>query len=348
MIRTGKGNLLLADVDALVNTVNTVGVAGKGIALQFRQAYPENFRAYAKAAKAHEVQPGKMHVYETGGFQPRFIINFPTKRHWRGASRIGDIEAGLADLVATIERLGITSIAIPPLGCGNGGLSWTDVRPLIAAALEPLDVDVVVFAPEGAPAADSMPVATQRPNMTPARAVMLLLMDQYRDLEEYRLSALEVQKLAYFMQECGERMRLSFEKAQFGPYAENLNHVLRIMDGHFIRGYGDRSQQPMMRVLPGVVEEAREALIGDAETRARLDQVAALIEDWDTPYGLELLSTVHWALTHTDPAVGTLAALNEFVSRWTRRKADLFQPAQIERAARHLADHNFVSLPSGV
>lgn len=345
MIRNGVGNLLLADVDALVNTVNTVGVAGKGIALQFRQAYPENFKAYAKAAKNHEVQPGSMHVYETGGFQPRFIINFPTKRHWRGPSRIADIEAGLTDLVATIRKLGITSIAVPPLGCGNGGLNWSDVRLMIESVLGQLDIDVVLFAPEGAPSADSMPVATARPSMTPGRAVMLLLMDQYRDLEEYRLSALEVQKLAYFMQECGERMRLNYVKATYGPYAENLNHVLRIMDGHFIRGYGDRSQQPMMRVLPGVADEAREALSGNDETRARLATVAELIEDWDTPYGLELLSTVHWALTRSEPQVQTLPALNEFVSSWTSRKADLFQPAQIERAARHLANHGLVTFP---
>ncbi|MGH9566139.1 MAG: type II toxin-antitoxin system antitoxin DNA ADP-ribosyl glycohydrolase DarG, partial [Candidatus Angelobacter sp.] len=217
MIRHTTGNLLTADVDALVNTVNTVGVAGKGIALQFRQAYPDNFKAYTKAAKNGGITPGRMYVYATGRLQPRYIINFPTKRHWRGASKISDIVSGLEDLAETIKQFAITSIAVPPLGCGNGGLSWSDVRPLIVGALGEQDVDVLLFAPEGAPLADSMPVATERPKMTLGRAVMLLLMDQYRDIDEYRLTALEAQKLAYFMQEGGESLRLNFTKAQFGP-----------------------------------------------------------------------------------------------------------------------------------
>jgi hypothetical protein len=218
------------------------------------------------------------------------------------------------------------------------------VRPLIVDALSELDAEVRLYGPEGAPSADSMPVATERPKMTPGRAVMLLLMDQYRDIEEYRLSALEVQKLAYFMQEGGEPLRLGFVKAQFGPYAENLNHVLRVMDGHFIRGYGDRSRQPMMRVLPDAVDEAREVLNDSPETRDRLTRVASLLEDWDTPYGLELLSTVHWALTRAEPPVRDLDELTEYVSSWTPRKADLFKRSQIERAARHLEASGFVQL----
>lgn len=348
MIRHTTGNLLTADADALVNTVNTAGVAGKGIALQFRQAYPDNFKAYSKAAKNNEVVPGRMYVYATSRLQPRYIINFPTKRHWRGASKISDIVSGLKDLAATIQRLGITSIAVPPLGCGNGGLSWAEVRPLIVHALGELNVEVLLFAPEGAPSAESMPVATERPKMTLGRAVMLLLMDQYRDIDEYRLSALEAQKLAYFMQEGGEPLRLDFTKARFGPYAENLNHVLRVMDGHFIRGYGDRSRQPMMRLLPGVADEARHALKNNTETRERLARVASLLEDWDTPYGLELLSTVHWALTHVEPPVRDLDALVEYVSNWTPRKADLFKASQIERAARHLETFGFARLPAPV
>lgn len=347
MIQDSSGNLLTADVDALVNTVNTVGVAGKGIALQFRQAYPENFKVYSKAAKSDEVVPGRMHVFDTGHLRPRYIINFPTKRHWRGRSRVDDIVAGLADLVKTIEELSIKSIAVPPLGCGNGGLNWTDVKPLIVDALGELDVDVLLFGPDGAPEAESMPVATKRPSMTPGRAVMLLLMDQYKDEEEFRLSALEAQKLAYFMQEGGEPLKLTFAKAQYGPYAENLNHVLRVMDGHFIRGYGDRSRQPMMRVLPGAAKEAKDLLSRNPETLERLSRVGALIEDWDTPFGLELLATVHWALKQETGPSESFNALAEYVSQWTARKADLFKPSQVERAAQHLASFGFAQLPAG-
>ncbi|HPO08475.1 MAG TPA: macro domain-containing protein, partial [bacterium] len=153
MIEILRGNLLDADVEALVNTVNTVGVMGKGIALQFRQAFPENFDAYKRACDRKEVEPGKMFVYNTDSLlNPRFIINFPTKRHWRGRSRMQDIEEGLRDLVRVIESNHIRSIALPPLGCGNGGLNWDEVRDRIQKALEDLgDVRILLFEPVGAP-----------------------------------------------------------------------------------------------------------------------------------------------------------------------------------------------------
>lgn len=150
MIEITQGNLLEAPTEALVNTVNTVGVMGKGIALQFKQAYPEMFRAYKIACKANEVKLGKAHVFDMGGLAsgPRWIINFPTKGHWHAGSRKSDIESGLLDLVDTIKRLNIHSIAVPPLGCGLGGLDWTDIRPLIESTLGRLtDVRVLVFAP---------------------------------------------------------------------------------------------------------------------------------------------------------------------------------------------------------
>ncbi len=150
MVEIFHGNLLEAPVEALVNTVNTVGVMGKGIALEFRQAFPTMFRAYEKACKTGEVRLGKMHVFDLGGLTggPRWIINFPTKEHWRERSRLENIEAGLKDLVMTIRRLGIHSIAVPPLGCGNGGLDWHDVRPRIEAGLANVpEVRVLLFAP---------------------------------------------------------------------------------------------------------------------------------------------------------------------------------------------------------
>lgn len=149
MIEFKQGNLLEENAEALVNTVNCVGVMGKGIALQFKQAYPENFRQYEKACKAGEVQPGRMFTVATGNlFNPRYIINFPTKRHWKNNSKIEDIKSGLVALVQEVPSLGITSIAIPPLGCGNGGLNWADVKPLIVSAFAQLpEVRVIIFAP---------------------------------------------------------------------------------------------------------------------------------------------------------------------------------------------------------
>jgi O-acetyl-ADP-ribose deacetylase (regulator of RNase III) len=144
-----RGNILCADVDAMVNAVNCVGVMGRGLAAQFKRAYPANFTSYELACKRGEVIPGKMHVFATGQLtNPRYIVNFPTKRHWRDNSRIEDIEAGLTALVSEVKARGIRSIAIPPLGCGLGGLDWNDVRPLIEQACARMpDVRMRVFEP---------------------------------------------------------------------------------------------------------------------------------------------------------------------------------------------------------
>lgn len=178
--------------DALVNTVNTVGVMGKGVALQFRQAFPENYEYYRNACLRSQVQPGKMLIYSRNRLDnPRFIINFPTKRHWKGKSKLNDIDAGLAALVRDIRDLGIQSIAIPPLGCGNGGLDWAIVRPRIIKALEAVpEVHVLLYEPRGAPVPDQMRVATKRPNMTPSRAALVSLMVNY-GIPGYCLSLLE-------------------------------------------------------------------------------------------------------------------------------------------------------------
>ncbi len=147
MLELKQGNLLEEDAEALVNAVNCVGVMGKGIALQFKQTFPENFQQYKKACDAKEVQPGRMFTVPTGKlFNPKYIINFPTKRHWREKSKIEDIQTGLKALVAEVQQLDINSIAIPALGCGNGGLDWLEVKPLIESAFVELpEVKAIVF-----------------------------------------------------------------------------------------------------------------------------------------------------------------------------------------------------------
>ncbi len=149
MIRFTQGNLLDADAEALVNTVNTVGVMGKGVALMFKEAYPENFKAYEDACRSEQVQIGKMFVTERREmFGPKWIVNFPTKVHWRFPSKIEWIVHGLEDLKRVMKERGIKSVALPALGAGNGGLAWKDVRPKIEAALGELSgVDVIVYEP---------------------------------------------------------------------------------------------------------------------------------------------------------------------------------------------------------
>ena len=286
-----------ADAEALVNTVNCVGVMGRGIALQFKQAYPENYRAYEKACAAAEVRPGAMFIFPTGLMvNPRYVINFPTKRHWKGKSRMADIDAGLEALIQDVRRLGIRSIAVPPLGCGNGGLDWAEVEPRITAAFAGLpDVKVLLYGPQRAPKAETMPVAAAVPEkMTRARALFVKLIECGTSLPGYRLTLLEIQKLAYFLQEAGEPLRLNFVKHIYGPYAENLNHVLQRIEGHFIRGYGDRSHGAQIDLLPDAASKAESILAGDPEAVARLERVSRLIDRFETPYGMELLATTHW------------------------------------------------------
>ncbi len=340
MVEEVKGNLLRAEAEALVNTVNCVGFMGKGIALQFKKAFPENYDAYQRACKDEKVQPGRMFIHETGMMlNPRYIINFPTKRHWRGASRMRDIDEGLTSLVEEVRHLGIQSIAVPPLGCGNGGLDWNVVRPKIIAAFDRLpDVKVLLYGPHGAPDPKTMPVRTGRPKMTQARALFVKLMEQYSRLS-YRLTLLEIQKLAYFLQESGEPLRLRYEAGHYGPYAANLVKVLEVTEGHFTRGYGD-SQKPDVEIdlLPGAADEADKFLEGQLSSKDRLERVAEIIEGFETPYGLELLSSVHWVARHSRPVANSLESATTTIRSWNDRKKRLFRPEHIRLAWKHLSE----------
>ncbi len=343
MFEITSGNLLEADAEALVNTVNTVGVMGKGIALQFKQAFPDNFNAYQKATKRQQIIPGKMFVFETGRLtNPRIIINFPTKRHWRGKARLEDIKAGLQDMEQVIRQYHIRTIAIPPLGCGNGGLNWGEVLPLILKSLgKAPDVHAWVFAPTGSPDAEKMPVSTRRPQLTLGRAALIELIDHYA-LPGYRLTQLEIQKLAYFLQAAGEPLRLDFKKQQYGPYAENLHFVLQTLEGHYLRGYGARSGGSHIYLLTGVEEEAQAFLTQYPETQRHLKQVLQLIKGFETPYGMELLATVHW-LSQENPGkeFNQASAVQGFKS-WNKRKREHFREEHIHIAWRRLKELEWI------
>ena len=323
MIEYKTGDILTEDAEALVNTVNCVGVMGRGIALQFKRAFPENFKAYAAHCKRNEIQPGKMFIFETGEMiSPRFIVNFPTKRHWRGKSRIEDIESGLGSLADEIRSRGIRSIAIPPLGSGLGGLNWSDVRSRMQEALSGLDdVRIVIFEPGGGPADGRPNRSKDVPNMTPGRAALVGLLYQYlAGLLDPFVTLLEAHKLMYFMQVAGEPLSLKFKKGRYGPYAENLRHVLNAIEGHLVSGYSDGGDKPgkELTLIPGAVRDAREFLSSEQATQARFDRVADLVEGFESPYGLELLSTVHW-ICSVDGAQG----INEVVRQtyaWNTRK----------------------------
>jgi O-acetyl-ADP-ribose deacetylase (regulator of RNase III) len=343
MIKYKTGDILAEDAEALVNTVNCVGIMGRGIALQFKNAFPENFRAYERACRRGEVQPGRMFVFETHALtNPRFIINFPTKRHWRGKSRLEDIDSGLAALVEEIRTRGIRSIAIPPLGSGLGGLNWPQVRRRIEAALRGLDdLKIVVYEPGGSPDAHTMSSAV--PKMTPGRAALVGLIDRYlRGLLDPFVTLLEVHKLMYFMQEAGQVLKLDYVQAPYGPYAENLRHVLQTIEGHLISGYGDGGDAPdkQLELVPGAVTDAEAFLHDNEETRTRFDRVADLVQGFETPFGLELLSTVHWVAIR-EGAKSLDDVIDKFYA-WNERKRQ-FNRRQIGLALQVLADKDWIA-----
>jgi O-acetyl-ADP-ribose deacetylase (regulator of RNase III) len=347
MIKFVTGNLLDAKVEALVNTVNTAGVMGKGLALQFKKAFPANSKAYEAACKRGDVQIGKMFVFDAGGIVlPRYIINFPKKKHWRSPSKLDYIEQGLAALIEVIRDQQVRSIAVPPLGAGLGGLDWNKVRPVIERALSPLtDVEVLVFEPNGAPPAEAMRNETKKPKMTPGRAAVLALMSRYQvPGYDYRLSLLEVQKLAYFLQVAGEPLRLNYQAHHYGPYADNLRHVLHHIEGHYLRGFGDGQNKPEtpLDLIEGAASEAEAFLASNGESETRLRRVANLIEGYETPFGMELLSTVHWVATHDADAGRSDAAATRAVHAWNARKATTMKPEHVRTAWEHLRRQNWI------
>ena len=348
MLKFVTGNIFDSDVEAVVNTVNCVGVMGRGIALQFKQHYPENYTAYELACKRNEVVPGKMFVYELNQLMnPKYIINFPTKRHWRGASRIEDIEAGLADLAVVISERQISTIALPPLGAGLGGLDWSTVRKMIVTELSRLsNVDIVVYEPSGTPSAEQMVKNKAVPKMTPGRAALVGLTHRYLGgLLDPFITLLEMHKLMYFLQECGEPLRLRYVKAPHGPYAENLSHVLKAVEGHLLSGYADGGDRPdkQMMLIPGAAQESTAFLENSPTTTERFERVAELIDGFETPFGMELLATVYWVATHE---ANTMPGIISHTYNWSPQK-NMFSKRQIILATKHLEEKGWITISEG-
>ena len=322
MLQFKTGDILSEDVEAVVNSVNCVGVMGRGIALQFKNAYPANYKEYKAACRQHLVEPGHMFVHETNQLTgPRWVINFPTKRHWRSKSKLEDIQIGLEALTLEINQLGIRSIAVPPLGSGLGGLDWNEVRHRIESELGRLEhVKVVVFEPGGGPADDRPNPSAAAPNMTLARAIVIQLLSQYsKSLLDPFVSLLELHKLMYFSQECGEDLNLRFIQYEYGPYSKNLRHLLWRMNYHFVTGsnWGDKPYDPI-QVVPGVQGEAEQFLLSEAQSLKRIHRVMDLVEGFETAEGLELLASVHWAVEKDSDKLTN--GLVQYIHNWNFKK----------------------------
>lgn len=310
MVTYTQGNLLEADVDAVVNTVNTVGIMGKGIALMFKEQFPRNFEAYARACDAGEVRIGRMFVTENKElFGPRWIINFPTKTHWRVKTKIEWVVDGLKDLVRVIREKEIQSIAIPPLGCGNGGLDWSDVRPLIEASLAELDgVNVIVYEPTSK--YQNVAKRTGVEKLTPARALVAEMVRRY-SLLGIECSILEVQKLGWFLERGVTRfggsdaLKFRFQANKYGPYSHNLTKLLDSLDGSYLRCDKRLADADPMDLIwfNDAKYDRVQAYLGSGEGKqfsSVLEWASATIDGFESPLGMELLATVDWMMQHDD------------------------------------------------
>lgn len=347
MLEFKQGDILKDEAEALVNTINTAGVMGKGIALAFKKAYPLNYEAYRKAHDEGRLQTGKMFFFQTGTMFPKYIINFPTKKHWRHPSRLEYISEGLKDLVRLINEHQIKSIAIPPLGCGNGKLDWKVVRPMMEAALNEVaqHIEIAIYEP-GFVVEEKTKVEAPA-KLTVARAMLLHLIREYAR-SGYGVNLLVFQKLAYFLQRAGVPLRLNYEKGWFGPYARELNYVLNDINGSFIH-FQPQSTKPETVVRmdegnwPKVEAFVDEQLTDDQ--KAKLEEVIEMIDGFETPFGLELLSTVDFVKQHC--AECSPANIHERIQAWTKRKKELMPLFQIEAAYRHLLNLPVYQNPLG-
>jgi O-acetyl-ADP-ribose deacetylase (regulator of RNase III) len=352
MITFTEGNLLEAEAEALVNTVNTVGVMGKGVALMFKESFPKNFKAYEEACKAGEVRIGSVFVTEREDFLgPKWIINFPTKDHWRAPSKIRWIVDGLEDLKRVIKEKHIRSIALPPLGAGNGGLNWKEVRPLIQKALGDLnDVQVIVYEPTAKYQNVAKRLGVEK--LTPPRALIAELVRLYSVLG-IECTLLEVQKLGYFLERFVDRMNLKpmqfeFGANKYGPYSDKLKHMLSGLDGSYLhcdKRLPDAAPFDVIRFDDSKRDKVAAYLTSpDAKPyRPALEATSKLIDGFESPLSMELLATVDWLISRhgVEPNV---SEIKERLKTWPggktagKRKLQLFEDRTIAIALEALAE----------
>ena len=338
MIKYTKGDIFEAETEAIINTVNTVGVMGKGIALQFKQKFPQNFDIYKKACEKNELKVGKLLITESNSLFFKYIINFPTKKHWRNPSKYEYIEEGLINLIENIKKLNIKSIAIPPLGAGNGKLEWEKVKKILEKHIIQLPkVEFIIYEPQSAFDSRDKKQKTNA-KLTPTRALLLDLFYNYEKGGD-TLNLLVCQKLAYFLQGFGEPLRLNYTRGWYGPYAANLNKVLQAINGTYIL-YESQHDKPstviqLVKSSHKNIEKEYSRLSNDQKQKSLL--LKKFIKGFETPFSLELLATVDWILKQYPNM--TPIEIKQEINNWTKRKADLIKSFHIEVAYNHLMQY---------
>lgn len=346
MIHYITGNLLDSNAEALVNTVNTVGVMGKGIALQFKNTFPDNFKIYSKACKNKELHIGQLLVTEEETLLSgkKIIINFPTKTHWRLPSEYEYIEKGLTALVKLIKERNIKSIAIPPLGAGNGGLDWKRVKQIIESYLSDIDCEVYVFEPNSQ---IQETLNKERVKLSPARAMLLSVLYELVRNGEF-VSEFASEKIAYFLQRFGaeKAFRLKFQPDFYGPYSGKVRHVLYYLNGSYIMGYSSKDKKPFEEL--GIVRKAEEDVINyldkpeNVEYKAIVNKTKSFLNGFYSSFSLELLSTIDFIIH--EKKVKTTAEITQELENWSERKRTLFtNPDFIQLAIDNIHQHQLIA-----
>lgn len=349
MIHYVKGNLLESNAEALVNTVNTVGVMGKGIALQFREAFPENYRVYREVCHHGDLQVGKVLITEDSNlvYGHKKIVNFPTKTHWKMPSEYTYIEQGLVSLREEIVGRGIRSIAIPPLGSHNGGLDWLRVKKMIEDAMEGLDCEVYLYEPSDV-IVERM--NSERVKLTPARAMLLLMFGDMNSQGEFA-SVFAAEKIIYFMQRFGAKryFKIDFQPYYYGPYSGGkVAHVLYRMNGSYIKGMGGMENKPFDYIwLIDDAEQVAKQYIDekkDIQMQEICEKTKSFLKGYYSSYSLELLSSVDYLL-ETVPALRSWRSLDKSavldlvegeIQRWSVRKERMFKRQLLAEAVEYM------------
>lgn len=351
MIRYITGNIFDDDAQALVNTVNTEGVMGKGLALQFKERFPENFRVYRLACKEHRLDVGNMLIVDESTIERQLlVINFPTKRSWRKPSEYDYIESGLNSLRTEIISRGIKSVAIPALGSCNGGLDWCRVKQMIVSQLSDIDCDIRIYEPN-AMIVEQM--KSERVKLTPARAMMLDMMWDLVSFGEF-VSVFAAEKIIYFLQRFGARkvFNIDYSRSFYGPYSSGkIAHVLYYLNGSFIKGMTAMQNKPFQEIW--LVKDSQNELSDFLKTPEMSDKLSVLDKTKDFLSGyydnssLELLSTVDYLLQN-DPRLSNWLNMSDYevesilsldIAEWSKRKERMFVGTPyVKMALQHLRE----------
>ncbi len=343
MMQFITGDMMQSDAVALVNTVNTVGVMGKGIALQFKEAFRQNNKVYIEACKRNELAPGKLIAVWDENLQSgkKFIINFPTKVHWRQPSKYEYIEKGLDALRILIQEENIPSIAIPPLGCGNGGLEWSRVKAMIEQKLSGLDIRIDIYEPNAAiKAVLQAQESTREVHLTPARASLLYSLFAFESIGEYS-SLFTANKLAYFLQRKGQPLKLDFQQHHYGPYAIGVEKVLYHLNGVYLKGMEQGEIKPFepLKLNYAKWNEVNEYVNKkmDYEDSKRVKSLIHFLSGYTSELSLEILATVDFILKKDETM--TFDQVMDAIPKLSKRKYDLFKKELVEIAYNHLIQY---------